>query len=182
MPRERHVQTNGPAPADGGGVAQENGFMNGVKRFAMQLAIAWLLSCAEAGTRVLIIYSLNGVRNVIKHFFSGNNTAKSPTPQPAGSEGVKPAAQDMPGAPDPFASPPVSIAPLWPVGSSMDMHVKLSTAPWDPIEPKAGEGLPSLVWRDIKYGDWNDQRVQDFEVDVPVVSALLPSDQKICRG
>jgi hypothetical protein len=59
------------------------------------------------------------------------------------------------------------------------MHVHLSTshsgdvfsAQWTSGWRKdQDEGLPSFVWENITYGDWNDARIIDLDVKLPEVS------------
>lgn len=48
------------------------------------------------------------------------------------------------------------------------MHVYLSTAPeGDVFEHE--EPLPHFVWDDITFGDWNEARVIDLDVNFPKV-------------
>ena len=67
-------------------------------------------------------------------------------------------------------------APLWPLGLPLAMHVHLSTSPTGDVfsgRSKAA-GLPSLVWQNITFGDWNERRVAEFEVKLPEVRPCLP--------
>ena len=56
------------------------------------------------------------------------------------------------------------------------MHVYLSTSPDGNVFTQNGwkknqdEGLPHFVWKDITFGDYNDNRVVEFEVKFPDVS------------
>jgi len=72
-----------------------------------------------------------------------------------------------PVAADPRSLPPVQIVPYWPMGLNLDMHVFLSTSPLPVVQPQ--EGLPHFVWKNITYGDYNDNRVIDLEVKFPEV-------------
>ena len=62
------------------------------------------------------------------------------------------------------------------------MHVHLSTSPTgDVFSSKWTSGyrkdqdadLPSLVWTNITFGDWNEKRVADFTVNLPTVRLFL---------
>ncbi|KAG8934632.1 hypothetical protein FRC02_009576 [Tulasnella sp. 418] len=103
------------------------------------------------------------IMQVAKNVFSPKQPPVQP--QPASSDVP---ASNLPPDQDPFRMPPTSLAPLWPVGTTLDMHVRLSMSPYDPFEKRASQGLPSFVWEDIKFGDWNDERVNEYTIDVPV--------------
>lgn len=63
----------------------------------------------------------------------------------------------------------------------MDMHVYLTTLPradaytkWTATVHKAkDEGLPHFIWKNITYGNYNDQRVVNFEVKFPEVKDVI---------
>jgi hypothetical protein len=82
---------------------------------------------------------------------------------------------------DPWSLPPTQAEPYWPLGLSLDMHVYLSTSPngdvfskWTSAYRKnRDEDLPHFVWENITYGDYNDHRVVDFEVNFPDVCVGL---------
>ena len=48
------------------------------------------------------------------------------------------------------------------------MHVYLSTNPDGDVFGHK-ESLPHFVWNDITFGDWNEARVVDIDVDFPKV-------------
>ena len=56
----------------------------------------------------------------------------------------------------------------WPLGSKLSVHVYLSTNPQGDIFGNK-EPLPHFVWDDIAFGDWNEARVIDIDVDLPKV-------------
>ncbi|KAI0722227.1 cleft lip and palate transmembrane 1 [Cerioporus squamosus] len=71
---------------------------------------------------------------------------------------------------------PTHAVAAWPLGLPLAMHVHLSTSPTgDVFSSKWTSGyrkdkdaeLPSLVWRNITFGDWNEKRVADFTVNLP---------------
>lgn len=63
----------------------------------------------------------------------------------------------------------------WPLGSKLSMHVYLSTnSEGDVFGHK--EPLPHFVWDDITFGDWNEARVIDFDVNFPKVRYHTRSD------
>ncbi|KAL0950176.1 hypothetical protein HGRIS_010169 [Hohenbuehelia grisea] len=85
----------------------------------------------------------------------------------------KPAAPGAPGAVDPFSLPPTQALPLWPLQIPVDMHVYLSTSTvgdvfhvWTP-DTGVDKGLPHFVWENITFGDWNDARVEEFDIKFP---------------
>ena len=68
---------------------------------------------------------------------------------------------------------------MWPLGIPLAMHVHLSTSPTGDVfsskwtsgyRQDQDAGLPSLVWNNITFGDWNEKRVADFTVNLPPVS------------
>lgn len=79
---------------------------------------------------------------------------------------------------DPRLTPPVDAAPYWPLGITFDMHVYLSTMPEPDVHAKwtseyskdKDESLPHFVWKNISYGNYNDNRVANFKVNFPQVS------------
>lgn len=73
------------------------------------------------------------------------------------------------GQPLPLQSSPITDGILaWPFGSKLSMHVYLSTNPeGDVFEHK--EPLPHFVWNDITFGDWNEARVINLDVNFPKV-------------
>ncbi|KAF7332430.1 hypothetical protein MKEN_00124900 [Mycena kentingensis (nom. inval.)] len=102
---------------------------------------------------------------------AGNNAPKTPavptTPGPDGS----------PVPVDPRTLPPVqaNIAPGWDIGSRFDMHVFFSATPLKEGEFSAKwmpaynpEGLPTFVWNNITFGDYEDSRELDLEIKFPL--------------
>ena len=53
---------------------------------------------------------------------------------------------------------------VWPFGSKLSMHVYLSTDPEGYVF-RHEEPLPHFVWNDITFGDWNEARVIDLDVN-----------------
>lgn len=102
----------------------------------------------------------------MKNIF-GSKTQQG-TPKPVEGDAVVEANADA------FAQPPVSLAPLWPVGSVFDMYVQVTTSERMAVGPFAdvrpGDALlPNFVWKNITFGDWKDERVEDFVIDLPQV-------------
>ena len=105
---------------------------------------------------------------------------------PAASHASVPQAQ-VPGQTPVANAVPTAAVPAWPLGIPLAMHVHLSTSPTgDVFSGKWTSGyrkdqdadLPSLVWNNITFGDWNEKRVADFEVNLPEVRAR---GRVICR-
>lgn len=92
-----------------------------------------------------------------------------PVPVPATGD-----AQPVTAVPtDPRLLPPANLAPIWPLGTMLDMHCAVSTSSYDPYAPQVLQtdaDLPRFTWSDIRYGDWKDERSKDFDVAVPAVS------------
>jgi len=59
----------------------------------------------------------------------------------------------------------------WPFGSKLSMHVYLSTSQNGDVFGHK-ESLPHFVWNDITFGDWNEARVIDLDVNLPKVRPL----------
>jgi len=59
----------------------------------------------------------------------------------------------------------------WPLGSKLSMHVHLSTNPNGDVFGHK-EPLPHFVWNDITFGNWNEARVIDVDVNLPKVRPL----------
>ncbi|CAA7258577.1 unnamed protein product [Cyclocybe aegerita] len=76
---------------------------------------------------------------------------------------------------DPRKLPPVDAVPYWPIGTSLNMHVYLSTSAKGDVFTKwtegyrknRDEGLPNFVWKNITYGDYSDSRTVDYEIKFP---------------
>ena len=52
----------------------------------------------------------------------------------------------------------------WPLGSKLSIHVYLSTDPAGNVFGNK-ELLPYFIWNDITFGDWNEARVIDLDVN-----------------
>jgi hypothetical protein len=103
----------------------------------------------------------------------------TPTPAPpmAGQQGSN--HQGTEAQVNPWSLPPQKVSPAWSLNQPLSMHVHLSTshdgdvfsAQWTSGWRKdQDEGLPSFVWENITYGDWNDARIVDLDVKLPEVS------------
>ncbi|KAI0353459.1 cleft lip and palate transmembrane 1 [Trametes cingulata] len=100
---------------------------------------------------------------------------QQPAVDPAASQGSVPQAQ-VPGQAPVANAIPTQAVPAWPLGIPLAMHVHLSTSPTgDVFSRKWTSGyrkdedadLPSLVWNNITFGDWNEKRVAEFTVNLP---------------
>ena len=60
----------------------------------------------------------------------------------------------------------------WPFGSKLSMHVYLSTNPEGDVFGHK-EPLPYFTWNDITFGDWNEARVIDLDVNFSQVCPTL---------
>ncbi|KAI0368074.1 cleft lip and palate transmembrane 1 [Pilatotrama ljubarskyi] len=100
---------------------------------------------------------------------------QQPAVDPAASQASVPQAQ-VPGQAPVANAIPTQAVPAWPLGIPLAMHVHLSTSPTgDVFSKKWTSGyrkdedaeLPSLVWNNITFGDWNEKRVAEFSVNLP---------------
>ncbi|OJT09062.1 Cleft lip and palate transmembrane protein 1 [Trametes pubescens] len=117
------------------------------------------------------------VSQVVSKFFT-SKTQQPPVADPASSLASVPQAQ-VPGQATPVGAvnpAATAAAPAWPLGIPLAMHVHLSTSPTgDVFSKKWTSGyrkdqdadLPSLVWTNITFGDWNEKRTADFTVNLP---------------
>lgn len=102
--------------------------------------------------------------------------SSKPQAPPVASPGdhASPAANQV----NPFLLPPQQAHLAWELGQPLSMHVYFSTSPngdvfsrqwtsgWREDQDK---GLPSFVWSNITFGDWNDHRTEHLEVTLPEV-------------
>ncbi|KAF8559459.1 cleft lip and palate associated transmembrane protein [Imleria badia] len=77
---------------------------------------------------------------------------------------------------NPFLLPPQQAYLAWTLGQPLSMYVYISTSPngdvfsrqwtsgWREDQDK---GLPSRVWSNITFGDWDDQRTEYLDVTLP---------------
>ncbi|KAG6850622.1 hypothetical protein H0H93_010814 [Arthromyces matolae] len=96
---------------------------------------------------------------------------------PSADKPVVPKADDPspPPSVDPWSLPPQEayLDPAWPLGQQFDMHVRLTTAPLAQVYNtpnllrKQDKGLPTFVWSNITFGDWNAAYTAEFEVQFP---------------
>lgn len=82
------------------------------------------------------------------------------------------------GQANPFSLPPQQAHLAWTLRQPLSMHVYLSTSPngdvfsrqwtsgWREDQDK---DLPSFVWSNITFGDWNDHRTESLEITLPEV-------------
>ena len=96
--------------------------------------------------------------------------------QESSSDGVPTVREPQVGPDGQITPQPIENAVLaWPFGSKLSMHVYLST---DPEGDVFGHNnlLPSFVWNDITFGDWNEARVIDLDVNFPQVCPYTTGD------
>ncbi|KAF8625276.1 hypothetical protein AX15_005470 [Amanita polypyramis BW_CC] len=97
---------------------------------------------------------------------------QQPSPPSAAPATDKPAGEQQV---NPWLLPPVEASLGWQLGQKLDMHVYLSTSPNGNVftewtngwKKNQDEGLPNFIWKDITFGDYNDNRVAEFEVKFP---------------
>ncbi|KAG6861851.1 hypothetical protein C0995_011148 [Termitomyces sp. Mi166 len=74
---------------------------------------------------------------------------------------------------DPWTLPPKEASLAWGLGQPLDMHVRLTTAPPAQVFnmpnrlKEQDKGLPSFVWSNITFGDWNAAYTAEFDVKFP---------------
>lgn len=96
--------------------------------------------------------------------------------------------QGTEGTVNPWDLPPERAYPAWSLNQPLSMHVHLSTSPLGDVfshqwtsgwRKDQDEGLPSFVWENITYGDWNDGRVIDLDVKLPEVSPFRQDGSRL---
>ncbi|CDZ97998.1 Transmembrane protein [Phaffia rhodozyma] len=96
-------------------------------------------------------------------------------PQPPAAvptaDSVGESASGLAGAPlDPRLKPkadPITYRPFWEESTSMDMYIYFSTSPSGDVDFGQDGGSPSIVWKDLVYGDWKINDFKDIQVDLP---------------
>lgn len=103
---------------------------------------------------------------------------KPQTPSVVSSGGEAPPTGQV----NPFLLPPQQAYLAWELEQPLSMYVYFSTSPngdvfsrqwtsgWREDQDK---DLPSFVWSNITFGDWNDQRTEYFDIALPEVYRLL---------
>lgn len=125
--------------------------------------------CIEVAI-VFLSLTLSSIRTMVQKFFSSPQPAKVPPPAPVGTTG-----DAQPVDTNPHNRPPVNFAPIWPLGTVFDLHCAVSTSPYDPYSSRVAEvdgDLPRFSWDGIVFGDWKDQRAEDFMLNIPEVREL----------
>ncbi|KAI0824729.1 cleft lip and palate transmembrane 1 [Trametes gibbosa] len=117
------------------------------------------------------------VSQLIGKFLGSKKPQETPAVAQTTSQASVPQAQ-VPGQSTPVANAvPTAAVPAWPLGIPLAMHVHLSTSPTgDVFSSKWTSGhrknqdadLPSLVWNNITFGDWNEKRAAEFTVNLPL--------------
>ena len=126
----------------------------------MQFGACWItLLCHEVSESYLSLAAgklLGGVKPPAEPSTDGAQTVPEPQLGPDG--------QHLPLQPSSFTDGVLA----WPFGSKLSMHVHLSTSQNGDVFGYK-ESLPHFVWNDITFGDWNEARVIDLDVDLPKV-------------
>ncbi|KAG6845442.1 hypothetical protein H0H87_009350 [Tephrocybe sp. NHM501043] len=74
---------------------------------------------------------------------------------------------------DPWMLPPAQAELAWALGQPLDMHVHLTTASLQQVFNKPNwlkeqdKDLPTFVWSNITFGDWNAVHTAEFDVKFP---------------
>ncbi|KAJ6561481.1 cleft lip and palate associated transmembrane protein [Mycena vulgaris] len=119
--------------------------------------------------QAFIIYAISQLAS--KYFFNREppTSAVVPAQGPPGSA--------PPVAIDPRTLPPSHASLAWPLGQALDMHVHLSTSPTGDVfsakwtsgyRKDQDEGLPSFVWENLTFGDYNEARVVEYNINFPL--------------
>ena len=107
---------------------------------------------------------------VVSQFFgkSTSNTATTaPGTQPAPFAGI-PAYRDRPVTPIADYNPiPQHIAPIWPMNSSLDIHIYVAPSVLMPALDKVDKTTLVLAEQDFRIGNWSDSREIDTTFAVP---------------
>jgi hypothetical protein len=128
----------------------------------------------------LYVYNDPGIivgTRLLQSQFGTEPSAPTPAPPMTGQQGHIPqgTAEEV----NPWNLPPKQAYPAWSLKQPLSMHVHLSTSPiGDVFSPQWTSGwrkdqdeeLPSFVWENITFGDWNDARVVSLDVKLPDVS------------
>ncbi|KIM75025.1 hypothetical protein PILCRDRAFT_827729 [Piloderma croceum F 1598] len=148
------------APAGGAGDAANESSTQKVFGVVKQMFMVWAVT--QIGTRLL------------QSQFGAKQTTPAAAPPMAGQQGNNHHGTEA--QVNPWSLPPQKVFPAWSLNQPLSMHVHLSTshngdvfsAQWTSGWRKdQDEGLPSFVWENITYGDWNDARIIDLDVKLP---------------
>ncbi|KAJ6616203.1 cleft lip and palate associated transmembrane protein [Mycena sp. CBHHK59/15] len=119
-----------------------------------------------AAQQAFIIFAISQLAS--KYFFNAGTQPAVPAKGTADSP--------PPEAVNPWLLPPAHVSLAWPLGQQLDMHVHLSTSPngdvfsskWTSGYRKdQDEGLPSFFWKNLTFGDYNDARVVEYNINFP---------------
>lgn len=117
--------------------------------------------------------------SVATNFLKSKVSPSTPTP---GTES-EPAVNADGTSIDPRTLPPVSASLGWDLHQKVDMHVYLTTSNifvyWE--KGRNGDhGLPNFVWENITFGNYNEHRVHETNIDFPKVrKRLLKNAQRL---
>lgn len=124
--------------------------------------------------QVILFYAITQLAG---KFFGANKPQSPQQGQPATPDATVPQAHVGEAASTTAANAiPTQAVPAWPLGLPLAMHVHLSTSPTGDVfsskwtsgyRKDQDQGLPSLVWTNITFGDWSEKRVTEFNVDLP---------------
>lgn len=105
-------------------------------------------------------------------------TKSQPTPPAVVSPGgdTTPSAGQV----NPFLLPPQQVHPAWELEQPLSIYVYFSTSPTGDVFSRQwtsgwredqDKDLPSFVWSNITFGDWNDHRTEQFDLALPEVNS-----------
>ncbi|KAJ7228215.1 cleft lip and palate associated transmembrane protein [Mycena pura] len=111
--------------------------------------------------QIFLIWTVSQLAS--KYLFNAGNKPAVPASGPPGStESSEPV--------NPWLLPPAQVTPAWPLGQTLDMHVRFSTSAKGDVQwtsKDEDEGLPNFVWENITFGDYNDARVVELNFNLP---------------
>jgi hypothetical protein len=96
----------------------------------------------------------------------------APKTVPAESPDATPAHGSGPGLVDPFSLPPAQAYLAWPLGIPISLYFHLSTSEQAFALDSADADLPHFAWQNITFGDWNEERMVDYNIHLPEVRDL----------
>lgn len=97
-------------------------------------------------------------------------------PPPTGIPDIHQVPSDTAAIPSAIPSAPVTAFPIWPLGTTLDLHVYITTSPnpWHAFTQESKRGMLSkFSWENIQYGDWEDTRIWESEIYPPPVCQIF---------